>query len=243
MSSICPPASRIESVVRQVCCALEQREALNSPWTAASEDNLWRELVACVLGSRVRFESAQAAIERMDKANLFSELRRFSGPQQYEQDIINVLSEGKQTYKSIHSQGRYPFARLRASQISRAAQRLYSDNGSIYGLLCDAQDAQVARRRLTAEVPGLGPKQASLFLRNVGYADGVAVLDVHVLTYMNWIGLIPVPIRSVPTIRRYEILERMFIEHSCTNGFQPDHFDIAVWVVIRTAKKECRIWR
>ena len=242
MSPIRLPVSRIANAVQQVYHAIEEKEPISLPWTAAKEDILWRELVACILGSRVRFEIAQAAVARMDKANLFSALHRSTRYAKYEQDIFNVLSVANKTFKSIYGRGCYPFARLRASQISQAAKRLYSDNGSIHGLLYDVQDPQMARRHLAAEVPGLGPKQASLFLRNIGYAEDIAVLDVHVLTYMNWIGLTPVPIKSVPTIRRYETLERMLIEHSSANGFRPDHFDVAVWIVVRTAKKEFRTW-
>jgi len=243
MSPICLPVSRIANAVQQVYHAIKEKDPINLPWAAVNEDNLWRELVACILGSRVRYEITQAAVARMDKANLFSAIHRSTQYAKYEQDIFNVLSVGKKTFKSGYGRGCYPFAKLRANQISQAAKKLYSDNGSIHGLLYDMQGPQMARRHLAAEVPGLGPKQASLFLRNIGYAEDIAVLDVHVLTYMNWIGLTPVPIKSVPTIRRYETLERILIEYSSINGFQAENFDIAVWVVVRTAKKECQTWR
>ncbi len=81
-----------------------------------------------------------------------------------------------------------------------------------------------------------GPKQASLFLRNIGYSAYVAVLDIHVLTYMSWIGLTDAPLKSVSTIKKYESSETTFIEHSHSLGYAPDHFDIAVWVVVRVAK-------
>ena len=103
-----------------------------------------------------------------------------------------------------------------------------------------ARDRRGARRLLVAEVSGLGPKQASLFLRNIGYAKYVAVLDVHVLTYMNWVGLTNAPIKSVTTVRRYEILEDAFIEHACSFGSAPDRFDLAVWVVVKATQEESK---
>jgi N-glycosylase/DNA lyase len=95
---------------------------------------------------------------------------------------------------------------------------------------------------LASEVSGLGPKQASLFLRNIGYAAHVAVLDVHVLTYMSLVGLTEVPMKSVSTVRKYEALEDAFIKHAYSFGHAPDRFDLAVWVVLRIAKEEKTTW-
>ena len=65
----------------------------------------------------------------------------------------------------------------------RAAERLYRGKGTLRSFLEDSHDSRDARRRLASEVSGVGPQQASLFLRNIGYAASVAALDIHVLTY------------------------------------------------------------
>ena len=220
----------IECAIRDVCAALGETERASTSWLNQSEDDLWRELVACILGSRVRFEAAYSAVERMQDMLLLSSSRRTAGFDQYEQDAVSALSGG------------YPFYRMRANQIRRAAEHLYGTRGSIRGVLNAARDGRGARRILAAEVSGLGPKQASLFLRNVGYAKHVAVLDVHVLTYMNWVGLTNAPIKSVSTVRRYETLEDAFIERACSFGSAPDRFDLAVWVVVKAAKEESKSW-
>jgi N-glycosylase/DNA lyase len=119
-----------------------------------------------------------------------------------------------------------------------AAETLYANGGTIHSLLREGLGMRAVRRRLSAEVAGLGPKQASLFLRNVGYAINIAVLDGHVLTYMKWIGLTPLSLKTVRTVSQYEILEEAFIKHSFSAGFRPDLYDMAVWLVTRTAKRE-----
>lgn len=237
------PLPMIESAIRDVCQVLEQEKYCASPWESMSEDDLWRELVACILGSRVRFHVAHAAVERMGRANLLSERRRSSGYDEYERDVMAALSGTTKPRRSPRLESRYPFPKLRANQIRAAAERLYAQSGTIHNLLGGLRDVHEVRRRLASEVAGLGPKQASLFLRNIGYATHVAVLDVHVLTYMNWIGLTTAPVKSVRTVRQYETLEAAFIEHSCSVGYPPDRFDVAVWVVIRVAKKEYEAWR
>lgn len=232
----------IQKAIREVCFALEKKGYQIPSWTKLNEDTLWRELAACILGSRVRFEIAHSAVERMEKMRLFDNSRRSSCFDNYEQDIMRVLSgelclENVPTVKSC-----YPFFRIRATQIRRAAERMYGKGGSIREFLEDACNVLDARRRLAFEVPGLGPKQASLFLRNIGYNPNVAVLDVHVLTYMRWTGLIDSPLRSVSAVRKYEKLENSFIQHSCSLGYAPDRFDLAVWIVMRVAKQEYKIW-
>lgn len=232
----------IENAIREVCFALDEKDRKARSWTKMTEDNLWRELVACILGSRVRFEIAHSAVERIEKMQLFFQSRRSSHFDQYERDIIGVLNGESFMKNGAVPQSRYPFFKTRANQIRRAAELLYGHHGSIREFLADVPDVREARRRLASEVSGLGPKQASLFLRNIGYSVNLAILDIHVLTYMGWVGLTERRINSVSTVRKYETLEDAFIKHSCTFGYTPDRFDLAVWVVVKVAKAEYQTW-
>ncbi len=231
----------IENAIREVCYALDEKKPQASSWERMTEDELWRELVACILGSRVRFEVAHSAVERLERMRLLCESRRSLHFDHYEQDVLEALSGECFTQSGLAKQ-RYPFFRSRANQIRRAAERLYTDHGTIRGFLGTACDVQETRRRLASEISGLGPKQASLFLRNIGYTSHVAVLDVHVLTYMSWVGLSDLPLKSVSSVRKYETMEDAFIEHSYTLGYKPDRFDLAVWIVVKVAKEEYRTW-
>lgn len=242
MAATHAPLSAIQNAIRAVCSALDEKFHQPPSWAGLTEDDLWRELVACILGSRVRFEIAHSAVERIEKMGLLCRPRRSSRFDQYEQDVSDALSSKTVEEDENSSPSRYPFFRSRAKQIRLASERLYGCHGSIREFLDDARDTREARRRLAADVSGLGPKQASLFLRNTGYATDVAVLDVHVLTYMNWVGLTKAPMKSISTVRRYETLEDAFIEHSESFGCTPDRFDLAVWVVVKVAKEEYASW-
>jgi len=232
----------IDKAIREVCSALDEKAYEPPSWAMLTEDDLWRELVACILGSRVRFEVAHSAVERIEKMGLLCQERRSSRFDEYEQDVLDALSGKALAGNRANKYNWYPFYRIRANQIRRAAERLYGSRDSVREFLHDASDIREARRRLTSEVSGFGPKQASLFLRNIGYADRVAVLDVHVLTYMSWVGLTDTPLKSVSTIRKYETLEDSFIAHSHSFGYTPDRFDLAVWVVVKVAKEEYKSW-
>ena len=224
------PLSVIKNAILDICTVLEEQEPICTSQPNFSEDDLWRELVSCILGSRVRFETACAAVERLDDMRLLCHSRRTSNFDQYETDISTILS------------GKYPFNKLRANQIRRAAESLYGSGNSIKDLLENTVDFRKMRQYLISEIPGLGPKQSSLFLRNIGYTDSVAVLDVHVLTYMNWVGLTTALEKSIPTIRKYERLEDSFVEHSLSLGYSPGQLDLAVWLVMKVARKEYNAW-
>ena len=232
------PVPRLENAIREVCISLQEKRFRKCEWDTLSENDLWRELVACILGSRVRYDIAYSAIERLDKARLFSGIPDLTRRSTYEKDVLHALSEPGSLKNSDNAHSRYPFPWIRASQISEAAETLYANGGSIRSTLNKARNEREMRRHLVEHVSGIGPKQASLFLRNNVYTTQLAVLDAHVLTYMDWLGLTPGHLKTVRTIRQYETLEEAFIEHATSVGFAPDHFDLAVWVVVRVAKKE-----
>lgn len=232
----------IKNAIREVCFALDENEWQSPSWARMTEDDLWRELVACILGSRVRFEVAHSALERITKRRLLCQELRSSRFDHYERDVLDALSGKTLAEDGADTQRRYPFFRIRANQIRRAAERLYGNRSSIREFLDNTRDIREARRRLAFEVPGLGPKQASLFLRNIGYTTHVAVLDIHVMTYMNWVGLTDELVKSISTVKKYEMLEDSFIDHSYSFGYTPDRFDLAVWVVVKVAKEEYKSW-
>lgn len=69
-------------------------------------------------------------------------------------------------------------------------------------------DVRLAREWLVENVEGIGYKEASHFLRNVGF-DGVAILDRHILTLMREYKLIE-QVPGTLTKRRYlEIEEKL----------------------------------
>jgi N-glycosylase/DNA lyase len=117
-------------------------------------------------------------------------------------------------------------------QLAAAVELLYWSDRTIRGLIHEADGAHEARRILVGEVPGLGPKQASLFLRNIGFTLDLAILDCHVLRYMAWQGTpeLAEPPRSV---KRYEHLEDLLRADADRHGVALGELDRAIWLVMR----------
>lgn len=132
---------------------------------------------------------------------------------------------------------RYRFPTLRAHQIAKTMENIYRSHGSLIGILNNYSLASKARIELVRTALGIGPKQASLFLRNVGYTDDLAVLDIHVLRYMGMRGMTNLKV-SPSSLHAYEKTENRLLEHSSALGFTVGCLDQAIWVTMRVAQSE-----
>lgn len=188
-----------------------------------SEADLWREAVSCILGSAVRHEQAMAALGALEKAGVLDPPSHPADSPRLEALIFGVLAPKNQTIS-------YRFPRTRAGQIAGAVNSLYGSGTSLREI-CGRGDPRDVRRTLIA-VPGFGPKQASLFLRNTGFTSDLAILDCHVLRYMSWQGG-PTIGKPVRTLARYEYLENLLRIDADRLGVPLGQFDWIVWLVMR----------
>jgi N-glycosylase/DNA lyase len=109
---------------------------------------------------------------------------------------------------------------------------------SLRDTLFSASSAREARELLVQQVWGFGPKQASLFLRRVGYCAELAVLDTHILDYLRVArGLDPKP-SALSRLASYERIEVEFQRVAEEFGHSVGCVDLAMWVTMRVAKRE-----
>ena len=90
-----------------------------------------------------------------------------------------------------------------------------------------AADSRPVRQWLATTVHGLGMKEASHFLRNVGFRH-LAILDRHILRNLRYHGVL----RSVPatmTTRRYLTIEDQFRAFADQIGIPMDELDLLFW--------------
>ena len=226
MKEIAFSLAAVDNVIREVYCHLSPKSG--ATWQVHTERELWRQLAFCILGSRVRHEVAVEAVEAMEEHDLLTVLRRCHRASQVQDDIEGVLETC------------YPFSRRAAMCLRQSAECIGSGPGSVRRLLRQARSMCQARRRLMREAKGVGPKQASLFLRNIGYSRRLAVLDCHLLRYMRMVGVRNAFARRITTLAGYERIEGAFVARADSFGCQPSRFDLAVWIVMRVARKESR---
>lgn len=92
--------------------------------------------------------------------------------------------------------------------------------------LLSLADQQAMRDWLVANVPGLGMKEASHFLRNIGFFD-VAVIDFHVVDVLVEHGMAQRP--RTMTRKRYLELERTLAALARACGISQGELDLYLW--------------
>ena len=91
------------------------------------------------------------------------------------------------------------------------------------------RDSQAAREWLVANVRGLGWKEASHFLRNVGYLD-LAIIDRHILSNMAEHGMITEEdSKKALTKNRYMEYEEVLGQVAQALGMSPGELDLYLW--------------
>lgn len=88
------------------------------------------------------------------------------------------------------------------------------------------KDPFVAREWLVKHVKGMGYKEASHFLRNVGF-KGLAILDRHILNTLVELGVIS----EIPSLTRknYLLIEQKFKDYAKKNNTTIDYLDLLFW--------------
>lgn len=166
-------------------------------------ESLWyRELVLCILTANSSFYNAYVALQELDDLI-------FTGTQDQIRTVLRKVG--------------YRFYNLKSKYIYRSRRFL----GSLkkIGELADI-DLLEAREKLL-EIDGIGMKEASHFLRNVGFLD-VAIIDRHVIRFLSgYVGFDD----KVASKRKYLELEGILRSISAPLGLQAGVLDLYIWFV------------
>ena len=92
----------------------------------------------------------------------------------------------------------------------------------------DTKDIPAAREWLVKNIKGLGYKEASHFLRNVGFGGDLAILDVHILRNMRRYGVIGEVPKSI-TAKRYMLFENALRKFAVRIGIPLGELDLLFW--------------
>jgi N-glycosylase/DNA lyase len=120
------------------------------------------------------------------------------------------------------------FAPTKAKRIV-AARDLFSNNGQfVIKQYLDTSNIFELRNWLAITVKGLGYKESSHFLRNIGLGKKLAILDRHILKNLDKFGIIK---EIPPTIskKKYLEIEQMMQEFCQLTGIALDELDLLFW--------------
>jgi len=117
-----------------------------------------------------------------------------------------LLWRGSQREIAAFLRSRVRFHNHKAAYLVAARDRFFGGGDPISGLIRSAPNE--SRQWLVRTIDGIGYKEASHFLRNVGRGEGFAILDRHILKNLVHHGVI----RGIPTsltAKRYLAIEEM----------------------------------
>ncbi len=86
------------------------------------------------------------------------------------------------------------------------------------------------RNWLAENIHGLGLKEASHFLRNIGKSNNqIAILDRHILRNLHELGIISEEDLTIKGTRHYMKLEKQFLAFAHQIGISIDELDLLFW--------------
>jgi N-glycosylase/DNA lyase len=215
--------NKLINAVAILCPIIEQR-LRSHPIAAWDEYSLRKELVACILGSQVRYEMAYDTLMCIEKSGLLANDRwTVTEDKSFESDVYNCMNQ------------RYRFPKMRARQLAKTRDALSRRALSL--LIRGCPDPRKIRQQLVLNLAGLGPKQASMFLRNVGSCYDLAILDTHVLRFLSIQGLLPKDYVAINTIRSYERMEILAVNFAQSLGVSVGYLDWAIWATMKAARE------
>lgn len=234
--------SAINYAIQELCKEVVELPTLDPLWPYISEDMLLTELAVCIFSSQIVFEVAVAAVERLQAKGLLRQdyIAEDGASPQYVELVRYALDDplrvdfGHNVKKNVTLRFRNRLSYLLASTL----YRIYGSGGSIRGLLESADSPQHARTLLIERVCGFGPKQASLYLRRIGYCSELAVLDTHVVDYLRLANGIEISSSRLSQLPVYEKIENEFKKIAGHFGHSVGCVDLAMWITMRVAKRE-----
>jgi len=177
-------------------------------WLDGSEENIFAELAFCLFTPQSKARNCWSAVNY-----LFTH---------------NLLLAGNAGRISAHLQG-VRFHHTKAARLVMA-RRQFTSNGVLnirsaieaHGNVCDTRDW------LADNVLGIGYKEASHFLRNIGFYKQSAILDRHILRNLKRFGVID-EVPDTLTRRKYLAIEQQMKDFARSIKIPASGLDLLLW--------------
>lgn len=174
-----------------------------------NDEDIFAELVFCLLTPQSKAKSCESAVGCLIEMDLL-----LNGG---EREIAEALRRKTR------------FHNTKARNIMEARKRFtWRGSLSIKSRIKGFGNPRKAREWLVDNVRGIGLKEASHFLRNIGQGEELAILDRHILKNLVSLGVIE-DIPSSMTRKRYLEIEDKMTRFSSKIGIPLAHLDLLLW--------------
>ena len=144
--------------------------------------------------------------------------------------VRNVLMTGSPIDMTRRLEGIYRFNNLRPEFIVHTRNHLKNTlNFELKNKIKSFKNKNELRDffALNKDIKGLGYKESSHFLRNIGF-KGYAILDKHIINSLHEFGVLPTN-EKPKNAKEYLEIEQKFIEFSKQVGIDMDELDLLLW--------------
>ncbi len=208
----------IRKLYEQIRSAVEERlDSFRSVWERGDEGELLCELYFCLLTPAARARSAWQALNSMKEKGLI--LCEAPGDVDQENRFHRIADELTLVR----------FRNNKARNVLEAERRFMTDGKpSIRSRLIGFSSAFEMREWLAGTVRGMGYKEASHFLRNIGKGSDIAILDRHILRNLIRFDII----EKMPdglARKQYLRIEELMRGLSRKIGIPLHHLDLVLW--------------
>jgi len=172
------------------------------------DEEIFTELAFCILTPQSKARTCWDAIMKLKKNDLL-----FHGTVEQTKPYLNCAR----------------FKNKKAHYLVEA-RKLFMQNGkiSIKSRISTFDSTSACRDWFVENIRGLGYKESSHFLRNIGLGENIAVLDRHILRNLAMIGIIENIPNSMSRIKYLEI-ERKMAEFAKQIHIPISHLDLLFW--------------
>jgi N-glycosylase/DNA lyase len=172
------------------------------------DEDIFAELCFCILTPQSKAKNCWEAIEGLKEKNLL---------------LYGNKNEIKKELKNVR------FKNKKAAYIVEARKFFLKDGKlSIKTVINSFKNPFDLREYIVKKIKGIGYKEASHFLRNIGLGENLAILDRHILKNLKNYGLIKEIPRTL-TKRKYLEIEKKYIEFSEKLNIRADELDLLLW--------------
>ncbi len=177
-------------------------------WLEGTEEDIFMELAFCILTPQSKAKLCWEALLNLKKENIL---------------VDDSLDKIKKYLKCVR------FHNKKAEYIISARKNFYTNSKfEVRPFLKKYNSVYERREWIVKNIKGIGYKEASHFLRNIGFYDNIAILDRHILKNLRLLGVIE-EIPKTLSKTKYLHIEKKMAEFSKKIGIPLSHLDLLMW--------------
>jgi len=193
----------IKNIYKKIKYKIEKRlKEFESIWERGNHKELLDELIFCILTPQSKAKMCFNAV--VDFKNIDYDSN----------NLLNCLKGVRFKYKK--------------SEYVKNVLNIFKKSDSLKILINNFNSVFDIREWLVKNIKGLGYKEASHFLRNIGFGENLAILDRHILKNLYKIGII----EKIPTSlskNKYLDIENKMRKFAKKIDIPLEHLDFVLW--------------